>query len=980
MAKILIVDDQPTSRQFLLTLLGYQDHRLFEAADGAEALDLVRAERPDLVISDILMPRMDGIEFARRLRAEPGLATTRLIFYTATYRVEEAERLARACGVEQVLSKPADPETLLNLVRRALGTAEAIPAQPRGQARAAPPPAPGGAQLGQYDPVAPVLQRAMQSITELAGAQDQPQEALATLSEHLGELRTRVGRLYALLELSLELAALREPDRLLKQFCAGTRRLFAAQVACVAILDRNEQLVCQLATDGMDPAAAEALAKLSQLEGALADALAARRPLRLADHACDRPQLPAAHPLVNSLLAVPLLSATRLHGLVWFAGKVDAVGFTADDEALATVLARALTLLYENLDLYGLVQHHAAELELEVGRRRQAEQDVRRLNRVYAMLSDINSLIVRVRQRQALFDSACRLAIEKGGFALAWLGLLDEASGQLVPVAAAAEQPDDIALARIAASRYALALDSPAAAALRARRSFVSNDVENDATLFTRAETAARGMRSLIALPLAVGTRLLGMLMFYSRTPGFFDAQEVRLLEELAGDVSFAIDHIDKEERLDYLAYYDVLTGLPNRSLFRDRLGSSLETAAANGQPRVAVVLVDLERFRFVNESLGRHAGDAFLQQVAQRLKSVTATQNDLARIGADCFALQYTGLSQPDEAARLFSQQLMACFNEPFLVDTHELRMSCKAGIAVFPDDGTDAEALLTNADAALRNAKACGERYLFYAAEMNRRVTESLRMETRLRRALELGHFVLHYQPKVDSGSRTLTGLEALIRWNDPETGLVLPGHFIPLMEETGLILEVGQWVLEKAMSDFAAWRARGLRPPPIAVNVAARQLRQKDFVQGLAALLRDSGAGESALELEITETMVMEDIEANTPRLRALREMGVGIAIDDFGTGHSSLKYLAKLPASALKIDRHFVSTLTTDTDSAALTAMVIELAHSLKLKVIAEGIETEEQATCLRLMRCDELQGYLIGRPLPPDEIEALLARS
>lgn len=983
MAKILIVDDQPTSRQFLLTLLGYQNHQLFEAADGAEALDLVRAERPDLVISDILMPRMDGIEFARRLHADPGLAATKLIFYTATYRIAEAERLALSCGVDQVISKPADPETLLEIVRSALGATGAAPPRPqaRGRAEAQRVAAPGGAQLGQYDPLAPLLQRAMESIAELAGASPgRPQEALAALSDHLGELRTRTGHLYALLELSLDLTALREPDRLLKQFCAGARRLFAAEIACAAILDRDEKLVCQVVTDGMDEAAAAALAGLRHFDGTLAAMLEKRRPIRLTDHQRDPPQMPAGHPASKSLLAVPLLSTARLYGAIWFSSKIDAVGFTDEDETLATALAAQLTLLYENLDLYGLLQRHAAELELEVGRRRQAEEDVRRLNRVYAMLSDINSLIVRVRQRQALFDAACRIAVEKGGFALAWLGLLDEASGELVPVAASAVRADDIELARVAASRYASHAYGAGAQAVRAGRTFVSNEVENDAVLLTREETAARGMRSLIALPLASGNLSLGVLVFYSRIPGFFDAPEIRLLEELAGDIAFAIDHIEKEERLDYLAYYDVLTGLPNRSLFLDRLGNSLEGAAASGRPRVAVFLVDVERFRFINESLGRHAGDAFLRQVAGRLKSATGAQHTLARLGADCFALQYAGMSQPDEAARLLSQQILACFNEPFYIEAHELRVACRAGISVFPDDGTDAEALLTNADAALNGAKASGERYMFYAPQMNARVTESLRLETRLRRALELGHFVLHYQPKVDSSRRTLTGLEALIRWDDPETGLLPPGQFIPLMEETGLILEVGKWVLGKAMADFAAWHAKGLRPPRIGVNVAAGQLRQKDFVESIAAVLRESGAGDAALELEITESMAMADIETNIPKLKALREMGVAIAIDDFGTGHSSLKYLAKLPASALKIDRYFVSAVTTEADSASLIATVIELAHSLKLKVIAEGIETEEQATYLRLMRCDELQGYLIGRPMPPDQVEQLLARS
>jgi EAL domain-containing protein (putative c-di-GMP-specific phosphodiesterase class I) len=365
---------------------------------------------------------------------------------------------------------------------------------------------------------------------------------------------------------------------------------------------------------------------------------------------------------------------------------------------------------------------------------------------------------------------------------------------------------------------------------------------------------------------------------------------------------------------------------------------------------------------------------------IACRLEHAFHGKDSLAHIGADSFSVVIPGMCDAAEIAHAVESRVLACFREPFTVDGKELRAVPKAGLAIFPVDGGDADTLFKNAEAALKKAKASGERYLFYAPQMNAAVAETLSLENKLRRALEREQFVLHYQPKLDLASGTISGLEALIRWNDPETGLVLPEKFTPLLEETGMIVEVGCWAMRKAVADCWAWRNQGLQQLRIAVNVSSIQLRRKDFVDIVRNVIEGAAAGSHGLDLEITESLIMEDIEGNIEKLRAVRDMGVNIAIDDFGTGYSSLRYLAKLPVNAVKIDRSFIINMCGSADGMAIVATIISLAHSLNLKVIAEGVDAEEQRKLLRLLECDEMQGYLFSRPVPKDDALALLQAS
>ena len=601
---------------------------------------------------------------------------------------------------------------------------------------------------------------------------------------------------------------------------------------------------------------------------------------------------------------------------------------------------------------------------------------IARLNRIYSVLSGINTTIVRIREEGELFREACRIAVEHGGFTFAWIGKFDADNQQVTPVAQTGR--DDGYLAQIDLTAREGIKDSCAliTQALTELKPVVCNDIASDERMAAwRSEALSRGYRSVTVFPLVVEGRPVGVFALYASEPGVFDSEEMKLLVEMAGDISFAMDNLKKEEKLNYLAYYDVITGLSNRTLFYDRLGQHLHDAQSG--KTIAVLAIDLERFRVINETLGRHAGDALLKQVAERLIDTGVGVDHLARISADCFAMFLSNIREEADLVHFLESQVTAALSKPFQLEGQELRISARAGIAIFPDDGKDADTLFRNAEAALRKTKLTGDKYLFYTPEFNARVAEQMKLENKLRIALEQEQLVLHYQPKVDLKSNQIVGLEALLRWNDPEAGLVPPVKFIPVLEETGMIIEAGAWALAQALTDYRAWQEKGLVPPRIAVNVSQVQLQRNDFVSTIERVVSGLGGVSGGLEVEITESLIMQDVEANIRKLHAIREMGVEVAIDDFGTGYSSLSYIAKLPINSLKIDRAFIINMTSSADDLSIVSAIISLAHSLNLRVIAEGVETNEQAKLLRLLKCDEIQGFLFSPGVPAEQIEEFL---
>jgi diguanylate cyclase (GGDEF)-like protein len=478
----------------------------------------------------------------------------------------------------------------------------------------------------------------------------------------------------------------------------------------------------------------------------------------------------------------------------------------------------------------------------------------------------------------------------------------------------------------------------------------------------------------MAALPVLVSDEAVGVLSLYADEANFFDEKEMTLLAELVSDIAFAIDHINKDERLKYLSYYDELTGLANRDLFLERVGQYLRTEVS-ARHRIAVLLIDLDRFKNINDSLGRPTGDALLKQVGEWLARNRGDTNLVARLGSDHFAVVLPNVAPGRDLARLVEDMLKAFSAHPFCLQDAVVPVSATVGVALFPNDAGDAETLFRNAEVALKKAKARGDRYLFYTAAMTDAVGGKLSLETRLREALEKDQFVLYYQPKVSVATGLITGAEALLRWNDPQTGLALPSRFIPSLEETGLIYEVGRWAIGRAVKDYARWRAAGFLVGRIAVNVSPIQLRDPDFVAQLERIVDIDPHAAAGLELEITEGVMMEDIGHTITSLRAIRDMGLTVAIDDFGTGFSSLSYLAKLPVDTLKIDRSFIIEMTRSSEGLALVSTIISLAHGLKMKVVAEGVEAEKQSLLLGLLGCDEMQGFFFSEPIPGEVFES-----
>ncbi len=446
------------------------------------------------------------------------------------------------------------------------------------------------------------------------------------------------------------------------------------------------------------------------------------------------------------------------------------------------------------------------------------------------------------------------------------------------------------------------------------------------------------------------------------------------------------------EQRIFHLAYYDTLTGLPNRDMFKEYAGRLLAAAQRDGT-RAAVLLMDLDRFKRINDSLGHGAGDELLKEVAVRISNCVRQSDliaklhnmddlpySLARPGGDEFMLLIRGLERTDGVAN-FVQRLLTEMSRPLLTSQHEIFVSASIGIALFPDDGDQQETLLSNADIALGHAKeAGGGCFRFYAKEMNQWANERINLEARLNRAIENGELQLHYQPQISLSSGETVGFEALLRWY-PEGGKpVPPNEFIPIAEETGLILEIGAWVLNRACQQLKTWQEQGYSLVPVAVNLSARQFTDQDLVKMILHELASVGLSPELLELELTERIIMRDVEDNRVKLQALKDIGVKLSVDDFGTGYSSMNYLKRFPLDVLKIDRSFVMDLDTDTNDEAIIRAIVALSKGLGLSTIAEGVETERQQKLLRSIGCDLMQGYLISRPLPADQAVAFLTPS
>jgi diguanylate cyclase (GGDEF)-like protein len=966
--EILIAEDSATQREKLRHLLEQHGYTVVSAANGRQALEAARRRKPTVIITDIVMPELDGYGLCREIRRDESLKETPVVLLTSLSDAHDVV-YGLECGADNFIRKPYQPDYLLQRVDYLLMNLELRRNQKMRM----------GIEISLGGQRHFITAERQQILDLLISTYEQATSINRELAVREGELAHSNEVLNGLYKIAEGLNGAFSEQQVTEMALERALALPGIQAGWISLRE-GESGFRLAAARNLPPALqepgaldGECLCRRRLLSGELDSAANILKCERLASRTGDTQGL-------RYHAAIPLWLGDRTMGLMNLVGPREGL-FGEDDLKILYGVGNQVAVALERAQLQEymerLVEQRTAALRAEIDVRTRAEARVRRLNRVYAVLSGINTTIVRVRDRQELFDEACRIAVELGGFRMAWTGLLDADGLEVTPAAQAGHDEGYLERIRLTARE-----DGPdscllLAAALRDGGPVVCNDVETDERMARWRDAALqRGFRSLAVFPLHLGEKAAGALLLYASEKDFFDNEEMTLLAEVAGDISFALDHIAKTEQLNHLAYYDAVTDLANRTLFLERLAERLRTAEPE-QDRFAVCVFDVERFKTINDTLGRKAGDAVLRQIAARMSDLVGDRALLARVRSDGFALLLPGVQTDDDAVRRLRQKLQACFDKPFIVDGQELRASTRVGLALFPEDAADSVVLFANAEAAWKKAKETGERYLFYTQQMTEAVARNFSLENKLRAALERNEFVLHYQPTVDLETRSIVGAEALIRWQSPELGLVPPMEFIPLMEETGLVLEVGAWVLRQAVLDQQHWADRGLVAPRVAVNVSAMQLREGDFVDAVAEAV-GAGAGPPAIELELTESLLMKDIDSNTAKLKALRELGIRITIDDFGTGHSSLEYLARLPVDALKIDRSFVVRMADDPGAMTIVQTIISLAHSLKLHVIAEGVETEDQAHMLRLLRCDRFQGFLLSKPLPMEEMSKLLS--
>ncbi len=606
------------------------------------------------------------------------------------------------------------------------------------------------------------------------------------------------------------------------------------------------------------------------------------------------------------------------------------------------------------------------------------EQQIKisRMNRFYSVLSRINSFIIRVSNINELFEGICPILVDEGGFKFAWIGLADKQTKEIRPVALWGEGE-----AYIRGLQFSLREDlpqgiSPPGKAILEGKIIASDDIDHDARMLSwRRGALSFGFRAYASIPIRMNDEVIGALTIYAGSPFTFGKDEIRLLEEIAGDISFAIGYIGKLQKTKYISLFDPLTDLPNRNHMLQELQRLIDGAAASGTS-VALIVMDIDRFKGINETIGFTKGDMLLKQIVTILTPVVTENRQMGRIGPDEFAIIGSDINNEEKIYKIV-ERINGLFTGPVQVDGEKVKVSFNMGISTYPNDGTDAEELIKIAEASLNQTKGTGTKGVVnYSPAINSKISGMLKMKNDLINAIERREFTVYYEPKVDIQNFAIAGVEALVRWRKPEEGLIRPARFIPLLEETGLIVEVGQWVFEEAAKQVMQWKANGhnLR---VAINVSAAQLEQKDFVRWIIMTAKDKGIDPLSIELEITESLIMRNVEDKIEKLLQLRDYGIQVAVDDFGTGYSSLAYLRRLPVNSLKIDISFIKSLPEDKDNTKITETIISLAKALNLKTIAEGVDRNEQIAFLKKLGCDEAQGYYFSMPMPADEFEKFI---
>jgi diguanylate cyclase (GGDEF)-like protein len=926
MAKILVVDDSPVNRELIAAVLRRAHHQVLEAADGAEALKRVRAERPNLVICDILMPTMDGYEFVRRMRADRDVAGTSVIFCTATFLEREARHLADSCGVLRVLTKPLDLKTFPKIVENAIAQHNSHVLDPLEDTR-------------EFDRVHVRL------------VNDK-------LIERGADLEFANRRLSALTDLNLALASERDPNVLLEQVCRGARELVGARFSALAVRDLTSGECIRFSAWGLPPEEVTRLGRPLIDSGVFAQVMRESRARRFINPGGNPTSigLSPVFPAVHSALIVPLLSLNHCYGWVFLGDKMGADSFSDEDEQLLSIHAAQAGRIYENGTLFAKANRHAVQQSLVAQFGQQALES-----------TDLDGLL------------ADAVDVLRRGLEIEFCEILELVTDRQVAIYRAgcgwgvnSRDRQKISTSPGTQTHYIL----------ESTKQVINIDYKFELDFPPPEYVTSQGIRSAAHVVVNSKNAPIGIISVYAREPGRFASENISFLHAIAHVAETAFARRSAEERMAFLAQFNSLTGLPNRSLFLDRLAQAL-AQATRGNWLAGVIFVDLDRFKIINDTWGHAAGNRLLLIAAKRLSACVSSSDTVAHVGADEFAIVLSKLRTPDDAIPA-AARIVEVLSQPFeLTQTADPErvtayVTGSVGIALFPGDSADPEGLLKNADVAMSRAKELGRNnYQFFLPQMNERAMERGRMETGLRVALRNNEFLLHFQPKTSLHTGEICGFESLLRWQPPNRPMVPPAGFISVLEETGLIESVGAWALHTVCDQIKQWQQAGLLPRPVAVNLSARQFRDRNIDRIIADIVRSVGIDPRYLEFELTESILMQDTVQAAAMLRNLKALGVSIAVDDFGTGYSSLAYLKRFPLDTLKIDREFVRDCTSDPDDAAIAQSIVSLAHNLGLRVVAEGVETQEQLEFLASVGCDEMQGYYFSRPVPQADCTQML---
>lgn len=667
-----------------------------------------------------------------------------------------------------------------------------------------------------------------------------------------------------------------------------------------------------------------------------------------------------------------------LVGLAWFAGEKLILSRTRALTAATLRLmngdfaARVAVQGNDELSNLGTEFNHLA-ITLQ-----QNHRQIHRLNRIHEVLSSINGAILRIRERDTLLHESCRIAVERGELHFAWIGLIDAESGEMHKLAWYGDGVEYMKTVQGPGEGGEIFGQYPCSLAIREGQAEIRNDIESEEAAPWQAHALEHGFRAMAAFPLRREGRVIGLISLYTDEAGFFAPEETDLFMELASDISLGLEYIDKDQRLVHMLFHDTLTGLPNRRLCQDRLQQVIARTGHHNR-YVAVIVMNITEFRRVVGLYGNYVADEALNAIASLLTGHIREGDTVARLEGDEFAIVFSDVAEMQDAIRL-AYGLVADIPPVIRCAGQDINLMIRAGVAIYPGDGNDAAALITNATFACGADKSARTHSVnFYSSDIQQTAHEREALEQSLRCALEAGsELELHYQPIVDINTYRIVSLEALARWNSPDLGQVSPARFIPVAEASGLIIPFGDWVLTTACRQLDQWQHQGVDGIRVAVNVSFHQLRKEGFIERLDQILATvAEAQRGQLAIELTESELMDSPDYTIRQLEALRQRSLTIYIDDFGTGYSSLSYLQQLPVQVLKIDQSFVRKLDSSEGGTAIVRTIIALVRSLKMKTIAEGVETREQLALLQELGCDYAQGYLFSKPKPMDEITRML---